>query len=93
MTQLLTATPTPQARGDDAPDARPSSAHPVLKPPPNFQLLRKLLRLGHSYAVTIPDAWVHAHCKPELPYLTTTLQPDGAILIRPFNPKHPLGSP
>ncbi len=59
---------------------------PASTPTPGFQMLRKLLRLGHSYAVTIPDIWVHAHVNPRLPYLTTTPNNDGSITLRAFSP-------
>ena len=62
---------------------------PENDPQPDFQMLRKLIRLGHSFAVTIPDSWVRRHCRPELPYLTTTPQDDGSILLIAFDPADP----
>jgi hypothetical protein len=56
-----------------------------------MQRLRKLLRLGNSYAVSIPDKWVNLYVNPKVPYLTTSLRADGSILLRPFNPHDPTG--
>jgi len=61
------------------------------KPSIVMQRLRKLLYLGNSCAVTIPDKWVKKYVDPKLPYLTTSLLEDGSILLRPFNPKDPTG--
>lgn len=61
------------------------------KPLGNFQIIRRLLNLGNSHAITIPTAWVKIHVDPKLPYITTTPLPDGSILIRPFDPMHPTG--
>jgi hypothetical protein len=61
------------------------------KPSIVMQRLRKLLLLGNSYAVTIPHKWVRYYVNPKLPYVTTSLQADGSILLRPFNPKDPTG--
>jgi hypothetical protein len=84
---------TPQARGDALP--HPSEVEPSPAPAthPGFQLLRKLLRLGNSYAVTIPDVWVKANVNPRLPYLTTTPNDDGSITLRAFNPNIRSGAP
>jgi hypothetical protein len=92
MTPLLTGPQTPPARGDAAPAHPPLSAHPVPHSPTNFQTLRKLLRLGHSYAVTIPDAWVTAHVNPKLPYLTTRPNDDGTITLAPFSRRQEHGA-
>jgi hypothetical protein len=53
--------------------------------------LRKLLHLGNSYAVTIPTGWVRMYSDPKLPYVTTRLQPDGSIVLRPYDPTDPTG--
>lgn len=66
---------------------------PPCPPPPGFQLLRKLLHLGNSYAVTIPTRWVRAQVNPRLPYVTTTPNPDGSITLRPFNPARQTATP
>ena len=65
---------------------------PPCPPLPAFQLLRKLLHLGNSYAVTIPTAWVKSNCDPRLPYLTTRFQPDGSIRIEPFSRRREQGA-
>ena len=59
----------------------------------DFQRLRKLIRQGASYAITLPAAWVHAHCNPKLPYIITSPQADGSIIVRPFNPNADLSRP
>jgi antitoxin component of MazEF toxin-antitoxin module len=56
-----------------------------------MQRLRKLLELGNSFAVTIPTKWVRTYVNPKLKYVTTSLQDDGSILLRPFNPNDPIG--
>ena len=48
--------------------------------------------LGNSYAVTIPTKWVRKFVDPKLPYVTTALQSDGSIVLRPFDPKDPTGA-
>ena len=62
------------------------------KPSIVMQRIRKLLHLGNSHAVTIPDKWVKQYVNPKQPYLTTSLLADGSILVRPFNPKDPTGN-
>jgi len=76
----------PQARGDALPHPSEVEPSPAPQPAPSFQLLRKLLHLGNSYAVTIPDRWVRNHVDPRLPYLTTKPNDDGSITLRAFNP-------
>lgn len=47
------------------------------------------MRIGKSYAVTIPTKWARANVSPDLPYLTTTEQPDGSLAVRPFTANQP----
>ena len=61
-------------------------------PPKGFQMLRKLLQLGNSYAVTIPTAWVKEHVDQRLPYVTTVPNDDGSITLRAYDPRKPIGA-
>jgi hypothetical protein len=68
-----------------------------MTPPPtaptlqtHFHAIRKLLTLGHSYAVTLPTAWVKKHCTSATPYILATPNADGTITLRPFDPQNPV---
>jgi len=93
MTQLLTGNAQLLDPGGSATHPLQVSARRGPPPKKDFQRLRKLMRLGHSYAVTIPDVWVAEQCNPKLPYVTTLLLGDGSILLRPFNPHADLSRP
>lgn len=57
--------------------------------PPNFPVtLRRLLKIGHSHAVTLPRAWVADHCKQCPQYLTTTINQDGTLTVKPYATQH-----
>jgi len=87
-TQLANETLS-KARGDPLPHPSAVELSPAPQLTPSFQLLRKLLHLGNSYAVTIPDVWVKANVNPRFPYLTTRPNPDGTITLAPFAPLNP----
>jgi len=60
--------------------------------PPSFephfhQVVRKLLRLGSSYAITIPTRWVERHADQRHPYVTVSDHADGLLTVRPLVPK------
>lgn len=84
-TQLASKT-APRVPADELPHPSKVEPSPAPPTPPGFQLLRKLLHLGNSYAVTIPDRWVRDQVNPKLPYLTTTPNADGSITLRAFDP-------
>jgi len=44
--------------------------------------IRKLMRLGNAYAVTLPPAWVRSLNVGAVHYLKVTHHPDGYIIVR-----------
>lgn len=45
--------------------------------------MRKLLKIGKSYAITIPRKWLDHYSQPYLHYYLATPKPDGSIVLRP----------
>jgi antitoxin component of MazEF toxin-antitoxin module len=44
--------------------------------------IRKLMRLGHGYAVTLPPAWVRSLNPADTHYLTVHVSHDGSVIVR-----------
>jgi hypothetical protein len=49
-------------------------------------LLRKVLYLGKSTAITLPPKWTRTHVHPTHPYATIEHHTDGSLVIRAFAP-------
>lgn len=62
-------------------NTRPKPEHE----PPTF---RKLLRLGHSTAITLPPAWVRDHFDETHRITEVIIHPDGRLSVRPFHEPH-----
>ena len=55
------------------------NANAILPPPPTT--LRKIIRIGHSRAITLPRNWFAAHVDPAHPYAIVSTARNGCITI------------
>jgi hypothetical protein len=67
--------PAPTARTNPKPRSEPAAVFPYT--------LRKLLTLGHSYAVTVPADWARQHALLRGRYVACQQNADGTLTISP----------
>lgn len=48
--------------------------------------IRKLMRLGNAYAVTLPPEWVRSFSPGDPHYLTVRVTKDGSVVVRDLDP-------
>lgn len=51
--------------------------------------IRKVLRIGHSYAITIPGTFVRRNASGPALYLATRIAEDGSYRVEPIVPTGP----